>query len=258
LLQPKAPSSWRRDIERSVARWWRTTERRAMLPAHPVNPQRVFWELSPLIPDEALVACDTGTAAFWYARNLRLRPGMRTAHSGGLASMGAGLPYAIAAKFAYPELPAFAFVGDGAMQMNGLNELITVGKYWRRWDNPRFVVLVLNNRDLSMVSWEQRVLEGDPKFSASQDVPDFSYSDYATQVGMKGILIDRPQFIADAWRDALTADRPVLVEALVDGNVPLLPPHISAGQARNYLSAILHGDRDAIKIIRSSIREILA
>jgi pyruvate dehydrogenase (quinone) len=148
--------------------------------------------------------------------------------SGTLATMGSGVPYAIAAKLAHPDRAVIALVGDGAMQMNGLNELLTVAKYSGRWDDPRFVVLVLNNRDLNMVTWEQRALQGDPKFEASQDIPDFPYARYAELIGLRGIRIDRPEEIGDAWDAALSADRPVVLEAVVDPDVPLLPPHISS------------------------------
>src|SRR4051812_34500979 len=189
LLSRRSDRSWRAKIEKNVAEWWQTLENRAMLSATPLNPQRVFHELSPRLPDNALLACDTGSSVFWYSRHLKLGAGMRAAHSGSLASMGAAMPYAIAAKFAHPERPVIAMVGDGAMQMNGLNELITVAKYCKRWSNPSFVVLVLNNRDLNMVSWEQRIMQGAPKFSGSQDLPDFSYAAYAELLGLGGIVV---------------------------------------------------------------------
>src|SRR5205085_989951 len=127
--------------------------------------------------------------------------------SGTLATMGPGVPYAIAAKFAHPDRPAIALVGDGAMQMNGLNELITVAKYWRRWSNPTLVVLVLNNRDLNQVTWEQRAMQGDPKFPGTQTIPDFPYAKFAELIGLKGVRVDDPHQAADAWYEALRADR---------------------------------------------------
>jgi pyruvate dehydrogenase (quinone) len=205
-----------------------------------------------------MLACDTGSTVYWYSRDLKLREGMLAAHSGNLASMGAAMPYAIAAKFAYPDRVAVALVGDGAMQMNGLNELITVARHWRTWTDPRFVVLVMNNRDLNMVSWEQRVLQGDPKFSGSQDVPDFSYAAFAKQLGFESVVVDNPAAVADAWRMAFDCNRPVLVEAIVDPNVPPLPPQITAQQARNYLMAILKGDPDAYKVVKASLTQWFA
>jgi pyruvate dehydrogenase (quinone) len=257
-LRQKENRSWRQGIEDNVGEWWKTLEKRAKSEAAPLNPQRVFWELSPRLPEDVLLACDTGTAAFWYARDLKLRPGMRAAHSGALASMGSAMPYAIAAKFAYPDRPVIAMIGDGAMQMNGLNELITLARYSRGWANGRFIVLVLNNRDLNMVSWEQRVTEGEPKFPDSQDVPEFSYAAYAELLGFKGIVVSEPDDVAEAWNDALASDQPVVLEAIVDPNVPPLPPHITLEQARNYLKAILKGDPDAVRIIKASVKEMLA
>jgi pyruvate dehydrogenase (quinone) len=258
LLDRKTDRGWRERIEKNVAKWWQTLERRAMKEANPLNPQRVFWELSPRLPDDAVIACDTGSTVYWYSRDLKLREGMLAAHSGSLASMGAAMPYAIAAKYAHPGRPVLAFVGDGAMQMNGLNELITVSRYWRQWSDPRFIVLVMNNRDLNMVSWEQRVLQGDPKFPASQDLPDFSYAGYAKMLGFESFTVSDPDSVAGVWDQALACSRPVLVEAIVDPDIPPLPPHISAAQARNYLMALLKGDPEAAKLVKESIRQIFA
>ena len=258
FVDRKQDRTWLDKIESSVEKWWATLERRAMKDAEPLNPQRVFWELSPLLPDQAMLACDTGSSVYWYSRDLKLRAGMLAAHSGSLASMGAALPYAIAAKFAYPERVAIALVGDGAMQMNGINELITISRYWRTWRDPRFIVLVMNNRDLNMVSWEQRVLQGDPRFPASQDLPDIPYAGIAEQLGFDTIVVDTPEALADTWRRAFDSRRPVLVEAIVDPNIPPLPPHITMSQARNYLMAILKGDPDAFQLVKASINQLFA
>ncbi|WP_174625666.1 thiamine pyrophosphate-requiring protein, partial [Candidatus Methylobacter favarea] len=211
LLRRKEDRSWRERIEKNVAKWWETIEERAMESANPINPQRVFWELSPRLPDDCILTCDSGSAANWYARDLKIRQGMMASLSGGLATMGPGVPYAIAAKFAHPERVAIALVGDGAMQMNGLNELITIAKYWRRWSDSRLVVMVLNNRDLNQVTWEQRAMQGDPKFEASQELPDFLYARYAELIGLHGLRVDQPEQLADAWERALNADRPAVL-----------------------------------------------
>src|SRR5918993_5166174 len=150
-----------------------------MTEADPINPQRVALELSERLPERSVVTADSGTTTVWYARNLRFRRGTMGSVSGTLATMGCAVPYAIAAKFAFPDRPVIALAGDGAMQMNGLSELITVAARWRDWADPRFVVCVLNNRDLSEVSWEQRETEGEPRFAASQDLPDVPYASVA-------------------------------------------------------------------------------
>jgi pyruvate dehydrogenase (quinone) len=256
LLNKKEDRSWRHRIERNVQKWWETMEERAMESAKPINPQRVFWELSPRLPDNCIISCDSGSAANWYARDLKIRQGMMASLSGGLATMGPGVPYAIAAKFAHPDRVAIALVGDGAMQMNGLNELLTIGKYWQRWRDPRLVVMVLNNRDLNQVTWEQRAMEGDPKFDASQDLPDFPYARYAELIGLLGIRVDQPEQLADAWDRALSADRPAIVEVYADPDVPPLPPHITFKQAKAYASAILEGDPDSSDIIKASIKQL--
>jgi pyruvate dehydrogenase (quinone) len=258
LLERKDDRSWREKLEGEVARWWKTLEARAMADADPLNPQRVFWELSPRLPDDVLLAVDSGSATNWYARDLKLRPGMFGTVSSTLASMGCAVPYAIAAKLAHPDRPVIAMAGDGAMQMNGLNELITAAKYQDRWSDPRLIFLVLNNRDLNQVTWEQRAMVGDPKFDASQDLPDFPYARYAELIGFKGIRVDSPDAVGPAWDEALAADRPVVLEAVTDPNVPPLPPHITLENAKALASALRGGDPDRGAVVRESVRQKLA
>jgi pyruvate dehydrogenase (quinone) len=254
LLERKQDRSWRDEVEANVADWWQLMEERAMIEADPINPQRVFWELSPRLPDYCILSSDSGSAANWYARDLKLRRGMMASLSGTLATMGPGVPYAIAAKFAHPERVAIALVGDGAMQMNGINELITIAKYWRRWSDPRLIVLVLNNRELNLVTWEQRALEGDPKFEASQDIPDFPYARYAELIGLKGVRVELPEEIGDAWDEVLAADRPAVLEAVTDPEVPPLPPHITFEQARHFLLSIARCDSGRRAMIEQSFK----
>ncbi|WP_323989578.1 thiamine pyrophosphate-requiring protein [Nguyenibacter sp. L1] len=257
LLVRKTDRSWRLGIERNVAAWWRTLEARAMDPARPLNPQRVFWELSSRLPERAIVTADSGSGTNWYARDLKMRRGMKASLSGGLASMGAGVPYAVAAKMAYPDRTVVACAGDGAMQMNGLNELITISKYWKKWPNPRLVVLVLNNGDLNQVTWEERILLGAGKTPATQSIPDFPYHRYAGMIGLKGLYVDDPAMVGAAWDEALHADRPVVLEAKTDPDVPPLPPHITLKQARSFM-AMLPTEPDLASVIGKTAREMLA
>ncbi|HYD80285.1 MAG TPA: thiamine pyrophosphate-requiring protein [Paucimonas sp.] len=254
-LQRKADRSWRQRIEHNVDRWWRVLEARAQNDAKPINPQRVFWELSSRLPANCILTCDSGSAANWYARDLKIRRGMMASLSGGLATMGPAVPYAIAAKYAHPDRHVIALLGDGSMQMNGINGLITIAKVWREWRNPRLTVMVLNNGDLNQVTWEQRAMQGDPKFEASQNVPDFPYAAYADLIGLHGIRVERPEDIGPAWDKALTAQVPTVVEMVTDPDVPPLPPHITGKQARAYFSALLHGDPDAIGIVIASAKD---
>jgi pyruvate dehydrogenase (quinone) len=256
-LRVKSDRAWRRKLEESVADWWKVLEARAMNDADPLNPQRVYWELSPRLPDRAILTADSGSSANWFARDLKIRGGMMASLSGTLATMGPALPYAVAAKFAFPDRPVVALAGDGAMQMNGNNVLITVSKYWKEWKDPRFVVLVLNNRDLNQVTWEMRAMSGDPKLPASQDLPDFPYAAYAEALGLAGVRIDRPDQVARTWDEAFRADRPVVVEAVTDPEVPPLPPHITLAQAKALSSAILAGDPGARGIIRQAYRDMI-
>jgi len=258
LLRRKADRSWRGKIEKEVARWWRVLEKRAMNDADPINPQRVFWELSKRLPDGCILTSDSGSAANWYARDVKIRRGMMGSLSGGLATMGPGVPYAIAAKFAHPQRPVIAMVGDGAMQMNGISGLITIAKYWKRWGDPRLAVMVLNNGDLNQVTWEQRAMEGFPRFAGSQDVPNFPYARYAEMLGLAGIRVERPEDIGSAWDRALAADRPTVLEMVTDPSVPPLPPHVTAEQAKAYMSALIKRDADAIEMIKASAKEVWA
>jgi pyruvate dehydrogenase (quinone) len=255
LLERKNDRRWREEIEDNVARWWDVLEDRAMNDARPLNPQRVFWELSPRLPDDAIITCDSGTAAAWYARDLKLRRGMMGSLSGGLATMGCAIPYALAAKFAHPQRPVIALLGDGAMQMNGISAMVTVAHHWRKWRDPRFVVMVLSNSDLNMVTWEQRGTEGDPKFEDSQDLPPFAYGEYAKLLGLCGIRVDRPQTVGLAWDEALSADRPTLLEMVTDPNIPPVPPHVSSKQVRHYARALLYRDPQALEVVKATAKE---
>ncbi len=254
-LTRKEDRSWREQIEDEVQQWWRLIEERAQLAAQPINPQLVFQELSKRLPDGSILSSDSGSAANWYARDIRLRKGMMASLSGTLATMGPGVPYAIAAKFAHPGRPVFALVGDGAMQMNGINELITIAKYRHQWRDQRLFVLVLNNQDLNQVTWEQRAMSGDPKFEGSQNLPDFPYARYADMLGLKGIRVDDPARIGPAWDEALASDRPVVYEAVTDPEVPPLPPHITLDQAKALSSALLSGDPQAGRIIKQAFTQ---
>jgi pyruvate dehydrogenase (quinone) len=257
LLKRKEDRSWQQQIEKEVARWWKVLEARAMNSANPVNPQRVFMELSKRLPDDCIIAGDSGSSTFWYARDLKIRKGMKASLSGTLATMCPAIPYAIAAKFAFPERTAIAISGDGAMQMLGLNELITISKYWHLWQNPKLVIVVVNNRDLNMVTWEQRALAGDKKFEASQDIPDFPYASFAAMIGLEGIRIDHPDQVEEALDRAMAADRPVVVEAITDPAVPILPPHVSPAQAGKFFSALLKGDSDAGAMVKQVYKEVM-
>jgi pyruvate dehydrogenase (quinone) len=242
LLHEKTERNWRSEIEQWRADWEQTLIKRASVAADPINPQRVALELSPRLPDMSIVTSDSGSCANWYARDIKLRRGMMGSLSGGLASMGAAVPYAIAAKFCHPDRPVIAMVGDGAMQMNNMAELITVAKYWREWQSPQWICCVFNNEDLNQVTWEQRVMEGDPKFEASQNIPNVPYHRFAESIGLKGIYVDREDQVAAAWDEAFACDKPVLIEFKTDPNVPPLPPHINLEQAKKYASVLLRGD----------------
>ncbi|HEV2596012.1 MAG TPA: thiamine pyrophosphate-requiring protein [Sphingomicrobium sp.] len=256
MLKPKTDRSWRKEIEDGMRAWWRTLEARALTSAHPVNPQRVVWEMSPRLPDNVIVTSDSGSCANWYARDYRVKRGQMASLSGGLASMGAAVPYAIGAKFAHPDRPVVALVGDGAMQMNNMAELITIQKYWERWADKRLVTCVFNNQDLNEVTWEQRVMNGNPRFNASQDIPDVRYSKFAEMIGLDGIYVDNPDDLGSAWEQALSADRPVVLEVKTDPEIAPLPPHVSFKEARHFMMSMTR-DEDAGHVIRDTARQVV-
>jgi pyruvate dehydrogenase (quinone) len=256
LLEKKTDHSWRKRLEKQIHEWWELLEARAKNSADPINPQYVFWELSPRLPDNCIITSDSGSAANWFARDLKIRRGMMASLSGTLATMGPGVPYAVAAKFAFPDRVAIALVGDGAMLMNGVNELVTIAHYWREWSDPRLIVMVLANQDLNQVTWEQRVLSGDPKFNTSQHVPEFSFARYADLVGLIGIRVNRPEDVGQAWDEALSATRPTVLDIQVDPEVPTLPPHITFAQARNFMTSVL-SDPNAPNMLKGTMKDAL-
>jgi pyruvate dehydrogenase (quinone) len=256
MLQRKSDRSWSDEIGKWLKDWSGTLDARAMTAAHPVNPQRVVWEMSPRLPDDAIVTSDSGSCANWYARDYRVKRGQMASLSGGLASMGAAVPYAIGAKFAHPDRPVVALVGDGAMQMNNMAELITIAKYWERWPDKRLVVCVFNNEDLNEVTWEQRVMNGNARYDASQDIPDVRYSRFAELIGLKGIFVDDPKNLAGAWDEALSADRPVVLEVKTDPEIAPLPPHISFKEAKKFMLSMTRDD-DAGHVIADTARQVI-
>jgi pyruvate dehydrogenase (quinone) len=254
MLQQKQDRAWRETVEKNVHRWWEVMDRRAAVSADPVNPELVFAELSPRLPDDAMVSADSGSGTNWYARHVKMRGTMRGTLSGTLATMGCGVPYAIGAKYAHPDRPAYALVGDGAMQMNGINELITIAKYWQDWADPRLVVAVLHNNDLNQVTWELRAMGGSPQFLPSQHLPDFPYAGYARSLGLHGITVEKPEQVAPAWDEAMASGRPCVVEFVTDPAVPPIPPHATWDQMEKALESIVRGDADRVDVIKEGVK----
>jgi pyruvate dehydrogenase (quinone) len=255
LLERKSGRSWRESIESDVARWHEVAERRALAEADPVNPLRIFSELSTRLPHNAIVTADSGSSANWYAQQLRFRGDVRGSLSGTLATMGNAVPYAIGAKWAHGDRPSIALTGDGAMQMNGLSEMVTAAYYYRQWADPRLIVAVLHNNDLNQVTWEMRAMGGSPKFAASQTLPDVDYAAFARSIGLLGINVDAGNALGPAWDEALAADRPVVLDVRCDPNVPPIPPHATFEQAKSLAEAVLHGDEDSWDIVKQGVKQ---
>lgn len=253
LLVRKEDRSWQRTVCDNVDRWWQIMERRAAVDADPVNPEYAVHALDHQLPHDAILCADSGSAANWYARHLRIRGTMRGSLSGTLATMGPGVPYAIGAKFAHPDRPVVALVGDGAMQMNGLAEMITVAKYWKEWADPRLVVCVLDNRDLNQVTWEMRALQGAPQFLPSQGLPPAPYAEFAAAIGLRGFVADTRDEVEPAWQEALASDRPCVLAIRTDPAVPPIPPHATWDQIESAAS-VLRGDSDRAAMVRQGFK----
>jgi pyruvate dehydrogenase (quinone) len=252
-LQRKEDRSWREGIEDNVAKWWRSMDAEADVEADPINPMLVFRELSSRLPTDAIVTADSGSSANWYARQLKFRGDMRGSLSGNLATMGPGVPYGIGAKFGHPDRPVIVFAGDGAMQMNGLAELITVKHYWEQWADSRLIIAVLHNNDLNQVTWEMRAMEGAPKFTESQVLPDVSYEGFARSLGLHGIAVDKPGQVGAAWDQALAADRPTVLDFRTDPDIPPIPPHATFEQAKDAAKALLKGDANRWGVLKEGL-----
>src|SRR5487761_515235 len=252
-LQRQEDRAWREDIEAKVARWWQVMDAEAMVEADPVNPMRLFHELSSRLPGNAIITADSGSSANWYARQLKFRGDIRGSLSGNLATMGPGVPYGIGAKFGNPGRPVIVFAGDGAMQMNGLAELITIKHYWQEWADPRLIIAVLHNNDLNQVTWEMRAMEGAPKFTESQRLPDVDFAAFAASLGLHGIAVDKPDQVGPAWDQALAADRPIVLDFRTDPDVPPIPPHATFEQAKDAAKALLKGDPNRWGILKEGL-----
>jgi pyruvate dehydrogenase (quinone) len=254
LLERKEDRGWREDLEKQVSRWWEVMDSEAHVAAKPINPMRIFHEFSKQAPENCIIAADSGSAANWYARNIRFRGGMRGSLSGNLATMGPAVPYVIGAKFAHPDRPAIAFEGDGAMQMNGMAELLTIARYWRDWSDPRLIVAVLHNNDLNQVTWELRAMGGSPRFVESQALPDTSYAEFAASIGLEAKTVTDPEHLEDAWRDALSADKPYLLDVHCDPDIPPIPPHATLEQMTDMAEALIKGDPSRWGVIKEGIK----
>ena len=252
-LRRKEDRAWREDIEDKVAKWWRSMDAEADVEADPINPMLVFRELSSRLPANAIVTADSGSSANWYARQLKFRGDMRGSLSGNLATMGPGVPYGIGAKFGHQDRPVIVFAGDGAMQMNGLAELITIKHYWEQWADSRLIIAVLHNNDLNQVTWEMRAMEGAPKFTESQQLPDVSYEAFARSLGLYGLAVDKPDQVSAAWEQALAADRPTVLDFRTDPDIPPIPPHATFEQAKDAAKALLKGDPNRWGVLKEGL-----
>jgi len=257
-LTQKTDLSWQNDVADQMVEWENEMEAQAMLNYDDgVNPRRVYHELNKRLPAGAIVTADAGSTADWYGHHIRLRRGMLGDLSGRLASMLAAMPYATAAKFAYPERPVICTIGDGAFQMLGLNELITIKKYVQKWDNPQLIIMVLHNDDLTQVSWEMRTEDANPVWATSQDVESVDYAGWAELLGFTGIRVKSDGDVGAAWDTAFAKRGVTVIDAYTSKNVPPLPPHITAEFAKNTAEALLKRDPEGPNVIIDSAKSLV-
>lgn len=257
-LKRNEDRSWRETVEANVRDWRDSMAAEAAVEAEPVNPMLLFSEFSKRLPDRAIIAADSGSAANWYARQIQFRSDTRGSLSGNLATMGPGVPYGIGAKFAHPDRPVVVFAGDGAMQMNGMAELITIAKYFREWEDRRLVVAVLHNNDLNQVTWELRAMAGAPKFVESQALPDVDYAAFAASLGLHAVTVRDPERVGGAWDAALSADRPSVLDVHCSPNIPPIPPHATIKQVIQMIEATVAGDENRWQYIMEGIKTKVA
>jgi pyruvate dehydrogenase (quinone) len=258
LLEQKEDLSWQQSVSDGMIEWEDEMKAQALAQYDDgVNPRRVFHELNKRLPDGAIVTADAGTTADWYGHHIRLRRGMLGDLSGRLATMLAAMPYAVAAKFAYSDRTVVCTIGDGAFQMLGMNELITVKKYLDSWQNKQFIIVVLHNDDLTQVSWEMRTEDGNPVWRTAQDVESVDFAGWAQLLGFTGVQVRSDDEIEPALDAAFAHDGVTLIDAYTSRNVPPLPPHISREFAKMTGEALLKGDPFAVAVIKDSAEALM-
>jgi pyruvate dehydrogenase (quinone)/pyruvate oxidase len=252
FVERKEDRSFLEQAQAGMKEWWGLMRTRALKDDVPIKPQRVAWELSELAADDAIISTDSGTITTWIARQFKIRGNQKFSCSGTLATMACGLPYAIAAKIAFPERQSIAFVGDGGFTML-MCEFLTAVKY-----NLPIVVVIIKNNTLGQIKWEQIVFLGNPEYGCELHNPDFAK--YAEACGGLGFTVERPEEIRPTLERALASGRPSVVEVVVDPFEPPMPPKISPEQALHFAEALTKGQpaggRIALTLFRDKLSEL--
>jgi pyruvate dehydrogenase (quinone)/pyruvate oxidase len=220
--------------------WWETMETRGTRQDKPMKPQVVAWELGKQLRDDAIVSCDSGTIATWWARQIVAKRGQMHTLSGTLATMAPGLPYTIAAQVAYPERQCVAFVGDGGFSML-MADFVTAVKY----KLPIKVVIIKNNT-LGQIKWEQMVFLGNPEYGVQLQPIDFA--EYAHACGAIGFTVEDPAECSSTIKEFLNAPGPAILQAVVDPFEPPLPAKVKAEQALHFAESLARGEPNRSKI----------
>ena len=252
-LQRRQDRSFLTKAQQTHRQWQKLIEEQGTRPDHPMKPQVVAWELGKRIAENAIVSCDSGTIATWFARQIPARRGQMFSLSGTLATMANGLPYTIAAQIAYPERQCVAFVGDGGFSML-MAEFVTAVKY----QLPIKVVIIKNN-SLGQIKWEQMVFLGNPEYGCELQPIDFVA--FARACGASGFTIERAFECGAILQEALATPGPVIVEAIVDPNEPPMPAKITLDQAKKFTESLIRGTphrgQIALTVLSDKIKELI-
>jgi pyruvate dehydrogenase (quinone) len=253
MLQRQDDRRFLESAQRGMAEWWTLMEERGTRPDVPMKPQVIAWELGNRLRDDAIVCSDSGTIATWWARQIRVKRGQMYSLSGTLASMGNGLPYAMAAQIAYPGRQVVLFVGDGGFSM-----LMAEFANCVRYNLPIKVVIVKNN-SLGMIKWEQMVFLGNPEYGCELHPIDFAA--FARACGATGLTVEDPAECGAVLDQALATAGPVIVEAVVDPFTPPMPPKVTAKQAGRFAQSLAKGqpnrDKIVLTVLSDTVRELV-
>ena len=253
LVRSNGKGNFLRQAQAGMRDWNKRMDEQAAVITKPMKPQRLAAELGKRLPADAIVNCDSGTIATWWARHIPAKRGQLHTVSGNLATMACGLPYTIASQIAYPDRLCIGFVGDGGFSML-MAEFVTAVRY----KLPIKIVIVKNN-SLGQIKWEQMVFLGNPEYAC--DLTPINFADFARACGGAGYTIDEPEECGDILDRALRTPGPAVIEAIVDPNEPPMPPKVNAKQAAHFVESLAKGTPDRRKIIdtvlANKVRELL-
>ncbi|MEO8734564.1 MAG: thiamine pyrophosphate-dependent enzyme, partial [Flavobacteriales bacterium] len=249
LITRKTDRSFLEGAQKTMNQWRELMEERGTRDDTPIKPQRVAWELGKRLTNDAIVTSDSGTIATWFARQIMARGDQMYSLSGTLATMAPGLPYTLAAQYAYPGRQCVALVGDGGISML-MADISTAVRY-----KLPVKIVVVSNGTLGQIKWEQMVMDGSPEFGC--DLQRIDYALVAEACGARGFHVEDPAKLGETFDAAFAYDGPAIIDCVVDPYEPPLPGEISFKQARKFATAMLTGEKDRVKIIGTLLEDLV-